>query len=78
MKSYSVVIYWYTVDLLYSDLHSKYPQQMHVVYQDMQPYLSAQSLDMFHDHLPTVTLREDLVSFFNSRHALLIPFNRSL
>lgn len=42
------------------DLHSKYPQQMHVVYQDMQPYLSAQSLDMFHDHLPTVTLREDL------------------
>ena len=34
-----------------------------MVYQDIQPYLSAQSVDMFHDHLPAVALRQDLVSF---------------
>ena len=45
-----------------SDLHTKYPQEMHVVYQEVQPHLLSQSIDMFHDHLPSVTLRHDLVS----------------
>ena len=47
-----------------SDLHTKYPQEIHVVYQDIQPFLSSQSVDMFHDNLPAVTLRHDLVSFY--------------
>lgn len=42
------------------DLHTKYPQEIHVVYQDIQPFLSSQSVDMFHDNLPAVTLRHDL------------------
>lgn len=46
-----------------SDLHTKFPQEMHVVYQEIQPYLSSQSVDMFHDHLPAVTLRHDVVRF---------------
>jgi len=44
----------------FGDLHTKYPQEMHVVYQEVQPHLSSQSMDMFHDHLPSVTLRHDL------------------
>ncbi|KAJ7373439.1 Renin receptor [Desmophyllum pertusum] len=42
------------------DLHTKYPHEMHVVYQEVQPHLLTQSMDMFHDHLPSVTLRNDL------------------
>ena len=44
------------------DLHTKYPREMHVVYQEVQPHLLTQSWDLFHDQLPSVTLRHDLVS----------------
>lgn len=44
----------------FGDLHTKYPQEMHVVYQEVKPHLLSQSKDMFHDHLPSVTLRHDL------------------
>lgn len=42
------------------DLHTKYPREMHVVYQEVQPHLLTQSWDLFHDQLPSVTLRHDL------------------
>lgn len=42
------------------DLHTKYPQEMHVVYNEMQPYLSSQSADVFRDQLPAITLRHDV------------------
>ncbi|KAL9965135.1 hypothetical protein ACROYT_G028891 [Oculina patagonica] len=44
----------------FGNLHTKYPQEMHVVYQEVQPHLLSQSMDMFHDQLPSVTLRKDL------------------
>ncbi|XP_078380276.1 uncharacterized protein LOC144663239 [Oculina patagonica] len=44
----------------FGDLHTKYPQEMRVVYQEVQSHLFSQSMDMFHDQLPSVTLRNDL------------------
>ncbi|XP_015769048.1 PREDICTED: renin receptor-like [Acropora digitifera] len=42
------------------DLQTKYPQEMEGVFQVVRPYLSAQSVDTFHDGLPSVSLKDDL------------------
>ncbi|XP_022797311.1 renin receptor-like isoform X2 [Stylophora pistillata] len=42
------------------DLQTRYPREVHVVYQEVQPHLVSQSRDLFHDQLPSVTLRHDL------------------
>ncbi|KAK2573507.1 ATPase H(+)-transporting accessory protein 2 [Acropora cervicornis] len=42
------------------DLQTKYPQEMQGVFQVIRPYLSAQSVDTFHDGLPSVSLKDDL------------------
>lgn len=44
----------------HGDLHTKYPKEMHGVYQDVRPYLSEQSMDIFHAALPVVALKDDL------------------
>lgn len=61
-QGYAVILILTCCPFLASDLHTKYPQEMHVVYNEMQPYLSSQSADMFRDQLPAITLRHDLVS----------------
>ncbi|XP_027048746.1 renin receptor-like [Pocillopora damicornis] len=42
------------------DLHTRYPREVHAVYQEVEPHLLSQSRDLFHDQLPSVTLRHDL------------------
>lgn len=47
------------------DLQTKYPQEMQGVFQVIRPYLSAQSVDTFHDGLPSVSLKDDLVRIYS-------------
>ena len=45
-------------------MQTKYPQEMQGVFQVIRPYLSAQSVDTFHDGLPSVSLKDDLVRIY--------------
>ena len=54
-------MFWSAFVAYVRDLHTKYPKEMHGVYQDVRPYLSEQSMDIFHAALPVVALKDDLV-----------------
>lgn len=60
------------------DLQTKYPQEMEGVFQVVRPYLSAQSVDTFHDGLPSVSLKDDLVRIYSLELEIIALLSFSL